>query len=440
LRRTAARTEIDGELMNPIPSGVNRRQFLGRSAYNAAGLAVGLVGLASNAKAGASDQLRVGVIGVRRQGRKLALEFAARPDATVAAICDIDEAVLDRAIAEVVAAGSSPCRCTDFRRLLDDSEIDAIVVATPDHSHTSIALEALAAGKDVYLESPVCHTIAEGQSLLEAVQKSGCVVQTGLFDHSLSHVKNAIDFVREGRLGDVPQVKAWAVHRRGTLGPTAETVQAPPRTDYAAWLAPTPERPFDPQRFHRGWNSFWDYGSGELGTWGVPLLDLAVWGLDVGLPQRISASGSRLGAAETPDSLQVTYTYPSATLTWEHRQWSNHPPEGRSAGVAFYGTNGTLILDRGGWKVYDALETAGENGRADLSLHVADFIDAVRSRRKPSAAIETGVAAATLCHLGNIAYRVGHEVQFDAASSSFADDAAANALLATAYGPGSDAC
>lgn len=426
--------------MKPIPSGVNRRQFLGRSAYNAAGLAVGLVGLASNAKAGASEHVRVGVIGVRRQGRKLALEFAARPDATVAALCDIDEAVLDRAMAELAAAGSSPNRCGEYRRLLDDPAIDAVVVATPDHSHASISLEALAAGKEVYLESPVCHTIAEGEALLEAAKQSGRVVQSGLFDRSLPHVRNAIDFVRAGRLGDVPQVKAWAVHRRSAAVTQSGAVQAPPRTDYAAWLAPTPERPFDPQRFHRGWNSFWDFGSGELGTWGVPMLDLAVWGLDVDLPQRVSASGSCLGAAETPDSLQVTYTYPSATLTWEHRQWSNHPPEGRSAGVAFYGTAGTLILDRGGWKIYDALEAAGENGRADLSLHVADFIDAVRSRRAPTAAIETGVMAATLCHLGNIAYRVGHEVRFDGASRSFTGDETANALLTAAHAPRANSC
>ena len=426
--------------MNPIPSGVSRRQFLGRSAYNAAGLAVGLVGLASSAKAGASDQVQVGVIGVRRQGRKLALEFAARSDASVAALCDIDEAVLDRAMAELAAAGSSPVRCTDYRRLLDNPDIDAVVVATPDHSHALIALEALAAGKDVYLESPVCHTIAEGKALLEAAERSGRVIQAGLFDRSLSHVHHAIEFVRGGHLGDVPQVRAWAVHRRGGLGPTLASIDAPPRTDYAAWLAPTAERPFDPLRFHRGWNSFWDFGSGELGTWGVPLLDLAVWGLDVGVPQRVSASGSRLGVGETPDSLQVTYSYPSATLTWEHRQWSNHAPEGRSAGIAFYGTKGTLILDRGGWKVYDASEAAGENGRADLTPHVTDFIDSVRSRRKPVAPIHAGVTAATLCHLGNIAYRVGHEVQFDAASYAFTDDAAANALLSSTYRPGMNLC
>jgi predicted dehydrogenase len=175
-------------------------------------------------------------------------------------------------------------------------------------------------------------------------------------------------------------------------------------------------------------------------VWGVPLLDLAAWGLDAGLPLRVAASGSRLGTVETPDSLQVTYSYPSATLTWEHRQWSNHPPEGRSAGVAFYGTKGTLILDRGGWKLYDALEAAGENGRADLSLHVADFADAVRSRREPAASLQAGVTAATLCHLGNIAYRVGHEVRFDAASLSFAGDAVANALLAAAYGSDASSC
>ncbi|MBA3314752.1 MAG: Gfo/Idh/MocA family oxidoreductase [Planctomycetaceae bacterium] len=423
--------------MSQSATGVNRRQFLGRSACNAAGLAAGLVGLSAGSASSPAETVRIGVVGVRRQGRKLALEFAAQPNTDVAAVCDIDGSVLDRAAAELAAAGVSPRLTGEYRQLIDHPRIDAIVVATPDHSHASIAIEALTAGKDVYLESPVCHTIAEGAALADAARRFGRVVQSGLFDRSLPHVRNAIEVVRSGRIGTVPLVKAWAVHRRSPVVMNSEPFEAPPRTDYAAWLAPTAERPFDPQRFHRNWNAFWDYGSGELGTWGVPLLDLAAWGLDVELPQRVSASGSRIGGGptETPDVLQAVYTYPNATVTWEHRQWSNHPPEGRSAGVAFHGTRGTLILDRGGWKVYDAAESMSENGRADLALHVADFLAAVRSRHEVCATVETGIRAATLCHLGNISHRLGREVRYDAATATFRDDDAANALMSAKYRP-----
>ncbi|HEX6985383.1 MAG TPA: Gfo/Idh/MocA family oxidoreductase, partial [Planctomycetaceae bacterium] len=260
-------------MTTPSP-GVSRRQFLGRSAYNAAGLAAGLVGLTA-AAASPSETVRLGVIGVRRQGRKLAVELARQPDAEVVTLCDIDDAVLDRAIREVADSGPEPRRERDFRRLLDDPRIDAVVVATPDHSHAAIAVEALRAGKDVYLETPVCHTLGEASLLADAAQRSGRVVQCGLFDRSLPHVRSAIEYVRSGRLGSVPLAKAWAVHRRAIGGPVTGSVEAPAGVDYDAWLFPTPERPFDPLRFHRSWNAFWDYGSGELGAWGVALLDLA---------------------------------------------------------------------------------------------------------------------------------------------------------------------
>lgn len=419
--------------MNPSPPGVSRRQFLGRTAQNAAGLAAGIVGLAATAGAGIGEPVRLGVIGVRRQGKKLATEFAKLPGAAVVTLCDVDEAVLGRAVKDVTELGGAARPEGDFRRLLDDSRVDAVVIATPDHSHVAIALEALRAGKDVYLETPVSHTLAEGEALIAAARESGRIVQCGLFDRSLPHVRSAVEFVRGGRLGTVPLVKAWAVHRRANPEVAGE-IEAPAGVDYDGWLYPAPERPFDPLRFHRGWADFWDYGSGELGTWGVALLDVARWGMGLGLPERVTATGGRLahGSGETPDTLNVTYGYPEATVVWEHRRWSNHPPEGRSAGVAFYGERGTLVLDRGGWKVYDAAEPAGENGRADLAPHLADFLDAVRTRRAPAAPVEDGVAAAALCHLGNLAYRVGREVRPDA----LRDDPDVAALRVASYRPG----
>jgi predicted dehydrogenase len=429
--------EDDFPPMTPQP-GVSRRQFLGRTAQNAAGLAAGFVGLAAAAGAASgSEPVRLGVIGVRRQGKKLATEFAKLPGAAVVALSDIDESVLDRAAKEVSELGPTPRSERDFRRLLDDSQIDAVAIATPDHSHVAIAIEALRAGKDVYVETPVSHTIAEGEALLAAAREGGRVVQCGLFDRSLPHVRSAVEFVQTGRLGTVPLVKAWAVHRRATPGAIGP-VEAPSGVDYDSWLYPAPERPFDPLRFHRGWSDFWDYGSGELGAWGVALLDLARLGLGVGMPERVAATGGRLGdgPGETPDTLHVTYGYPQATVLWEHRRWSNHPPEGRSAGVAFYGERGTLVLDRGGWKVYDAAEPAGENGRADLAPHLQDFLGAMRTRCRPAAPVEDGIAAATLCHLGNLAYRLGREVRLEPETGRLPVGPDVAALSTVRYRPG----
>ncbi|MGC1272884.1 MAG: Gfo/Idh/MocA family oxidoreductase [Planctomycetaceae bacterium] len=425
--------------MTVTPSGVSRRQFLGGSACNAVGLAAGLVGFAAGAAGGiSSNRVRIGVIGVRRQGRKIALELARQPDAEVTFLCDVDESVLDRAVKEVLEAGAAPRRSRDFRELLDDSRVDAVAIATPDHSHAALAIEALRAGKDIYLETPVCHTLDELTVLQKVAIQSGRVVQTGHFERSLAHVRNAVEFVRSGRLGAVPLAKAWAVHRRPAAPIATAPVKAPAGVDYDQWLYPLAERPFDPQRFHRGWPTYWDYGSGELGTRGVALLDLACWGLDVSAPERVTASGSRLAGnlTETPDTLIAAYSFPDVTIQWEHRQWSNHPPEGRSAALAFYGERGTLVLDRGGWKVYDTNEPVGEDGRADLASHLRGFIDAVRSRSAPAASLDSGIVAARMCHLGNIAFRQGREIRINAESGLITGDETASALAAGHYRPG----
>ena len=418
-------------MVEPFPA-VSRRQFLGRSAGQAAGLAAGLVGLSAAAECSrVHDPVRVGIVGVRRHGRRLAGEFAAMPGTEVVSLCDIDESVLAKAGRDLAAVGATPRLDADHRIVFADPRVDAVVIVTPDHSHATLAAEAMRAGKDVYLETPACHAIGEAADLLAVARETGRVVQTGLQDRSLPHVRSAIEFVRSGRLGAVPLVRAWAVQRRAEPAADAEAGRAPAGVDYARWLYPAAERPFDANRFHRNWNGFWEYGSGELGSRGVGLLDLARWGLGVGLPDRVSAAGGRLGGGprETPDTLHVTYAYPGATVVWEHRQWSNHPPEGRSAGVAFHGERGTLVLDRGGWKVYDSAEPAGMDGKADLKPHLEDFLARVRDRGRCAAPLEVGLTSATLCHLGNIAYRLRREVRFDAARGDFPGDDEATALV-----------
>ncbi len=417
---------------------VSRRQFLGSSAKNAAGvMAAGMVSLA-HASGGAtpSERVRVAAIGVRNQGRSLAAHLGALPDVDVCILCDVDASLAPAALRAVAETqGRAPRWEADFRRVLDDREIDAVVIATPDHWHAPMTIRACQAGKDVYVEKPVSHNVREGVQMVAAARRYGRVVQSGLQQRSGSHFQSAIEFVRNGKLGVVHLAKAWTVHRRKPIGRKLDGTP-PDGVDYDLWLGPAPARPFNANRFHYNWHWFWDYGTGELGNWGAHMLDVARWGLGVGLPSRISANGGRFhfdDDQETPDTLVVQYAYPHATIVWEHRLWSTHGVEGRSAAAAFYGDAGTLVVDRGGWKVYDLPQTVASDTSEQAVAHLRNFIDCVKTRSRPAADIETGHLSSALCHLGNIAYRVGREVTFHPETTAFSHDRQANLLLSRDY-------
>ena len=388
----------------------NRRQFLSRSA-NAAGVAAALVGLEGKSQAASSqDPVSVAIVGGRAWGKELLTELLNQPAARVGALCDVDSSVLYGLRSEFADRFSShPKTVSDYRRLLDDPSIDAIFVATPDHWHARITREAVEAGKDVYVEAPIGQSPQEVTDLATAVERSGRVVQVGLQQRSGQHFQTAIEAVREGAIGRVRMARAWVVHRRKPIGQKAEAT-APKGVDYAAWLGPAHARPFHPNRFHQNWQWYWDYGGGELSRWGVHFLDVAAWGLGVDLPKRILASGGTFELdddRETPDTLTVHYEYPGAMIQWEHRQWSSHGIEGRTAGTAFYGSEGTLVVDRGGWKVYDRKESLTADATELLGPHIANFLECVRTRATPNAPIEVGRRASLLAHLGNLAYRRG---------------------------------
>lgn len=398
---------------------VSRRQFLGRSAQQAAGVAVGVVGLSGVATASAksagspNERLGIGVIGVRNQGRLIANELAQISGVEIRTLCDVDESQFAPAIREVVDAGQKPpTTVRDFRNLLDDPAIDAVVIATPDHWHATMATLACQAGKDIYLESPATHSLTEDASLIEVVNRTQRIVQVGLQQRSGTHFQSAIQFLRSGKLGNVRFAKAWIVHRRKSIGRRA-VVEAPAQVDYPAWLGPAPARPFQPNRFHFNWRWFWEYGGGELAHWGVHMLDVARWGLQVETPVRVSSVGGKYSFdddQETPDALTVQYDFGGKSILWEQRLWSSHGVEGRSSGVAFHGDNGTLVVDRGGWKVYDHGEVIAADASDLLKTHLTNFTDCIRSRRTPVADLSTGVASGALCHWGNTAYRAGHEI------------------------------
>lgn len=405
----------DPQKSNP-PHDMNRRQFLGDSAKNAAGVAAaGIVGLSSRASASTSPSERIGlgVIGVRNRGLKLATKFAERADVDVLSVCDIDESKRQTAAEKLQSEfHASPNQLADYRELLDDSRIDAVVIATPDHWHASMAADACLAGKDIYLECPATHFPNEGQDLILLANNTQRVIQTGLQQRSGEHFHTAIHAVRSGEIGVVKLAKAWVSHVRKPIG-TKKSQPAPANVDYQNWLGNAKHHSFQSNRFHFNWRWFWDYGSGELGVWGVHLLDIACWGMDVGLPHRIVASGGKFhfeDDQETPDTMSVNFDFGDRAIQWEHRQWTPHGNENRTAAVAFYGTNGTLVVDRGGWKIYDRKESATAPASELLEPHIENFVQCIRSRQTPTADLETAVSASNLCHWANAAYRNGETV------------------------------
>jgi predicted dehydrogenase len=417
-------------------TGIDRRTFLG----TAGALAV----TATRAWAYApSERVRVAVIGVRSRGAELVREFARNPGAEVVAVCDIDDAMFAKPLKGAEATGGKTPRTEkDFRRLLDDKSIDAIAIAAPDHWHALLTVMGCQAGKDVYCEKPASHNVVEGRRMVEAARKYNRVVQLGTQRRSMPHVKEAIARVQSGELGKVGMARAWIHQKRpnighGTPGPV------PPGVDYAMWQGPAPDRPFMSNRFHYNWHWFWNWGTGEIGNNGIHGLDVARWGLGADAPLTVASSGGKYvfdDDQEVPDTQIATYEFPHACLVWEHRMWSKHGTEKMGFGIAFYGEKGTLLVDARGYRIEDPdspgkpFESEPAASAGSAGSHIQNFLDCLKSRERPNADIEIGHLSTRLCHLGNIAWRVGRKLTFDAATESFPGVPEANQLLSREYG------
>lgn len=428
----------------PLHNYFNRREFFGVGARNAAtvaaGMAAGVVALQSEGRAAPSERVRLAGIGLRNQGKGVCSGLAALPDVEFVTLCDIDEAQFPPLSDDIEKAqGKKPAWETDFRRVLDDPSVDAVVIATPDHWHANMTILACQAGKDVYVEKPISHNLREGLRMVEAAAKYQRIIQVGTQQRSGSHFQSAVDYVNSGKLGTVNYAKAWTISRRSNIG--KKTVASiPPGVNYDMWLGPAPDRPFQPNRFHYNWRWFWDYATGELGNWGVHMLDIARWGLGVDLPTKVSGMGDKLyfdDDQETPDCLVVNYSFPGGKmLTWEQRLFSKYGLDGRSAAAAFYGDKGTLIVDRGGWKVYGDTESPSSDTSDQSGAHYRNFIDCIKSRAKPNADILTGHLSTALCHLGTVSQRTGRTLEFDPAAAIITNDPEADKLLSREYRQG----
>lgn len=418
---------------------VNRRSFLKKTG---AALAAGSVLNFNPSVFGANETITLALIGGKGQGRTDALN-AIKDGAVIKTLCDIDDEVLRRTGSDLAKAqNKNPTSEKDFRRVLEDKDIDGVIIATPDHWHAIPTILACQAGKDVYIEKPLSQTILEGQLMRDAARKHNRVVQVGMQRRSGEHFQRAIEYVASGKLGKVCLVKAWMCQVRGSIG-TPPDGPVPPGVDYDRWLGPAPKRPFNRNRFHYSWRFFWDYGNSELGNQGVHMLDVAMWGIqalrgvDKCLPKHVSGSSGIYwlnDAKEVPDTQVMTYDYGDLALVWELRSFQDaFPMEGTTAGTAFYGTEGALFVDGAGWKVHSKKGEVGPSEKAAGGSHTRNFLECMKSRKPPNADVELGRLSTTLCHLGNICTRLKRDLHFNPAAENFANDQEASALLTKEY-------
>jgi predicted dehydrogenase len=438
----------------------SRRRFLQHSSFAAAALGAArpLGAAAGQGVPPPSDRVRVGLVGCHGMGWSNMRSLLKVKGVECVALCDVDERELDRRTQELAAAAKpAPRRYRDYRKLLEDKEVDAVVIGTPDHWHCLMLVDALAAAKHVYVEKPLANSIVEARAMLAAAKRSDRVVQVGQWQRSGEHYAQALEIVRSGSLGNIRLVKVWAYQGWMKPVPVAPDGPAPAEVDYDLWLGPAPKRPFNPNRFHFTFRWFWDYAGGLMTDWGVHEIDIALFGMGARAPKSVTASGGKLAypddASETPDTLQAVFEYPGFNMLWEHATGIDGGNYGRTEGIAFVGNNATLVLDRGGFELVPETEEKdgrrryrtealpGVKRRGDaiyLDDHTRNFVEAIR-KNDPSSVkcgIETGSVAAINAHMGNIAYKLGRKLHWDAEAGAFRNDTEANALLTKRYNNG----
>ena len=416
-------------------TSTSRREFITNAGVSVAATAA----IAAPAFGGDdSENLSVGLIGCGGRGPAVAEAMAKIPGVTITHVCDANQKRL------AAAAGKFAIRqdnaVADMRRIYDAPAVDAVLVATPDHWHAPAAILACDAGKHVYVEKPCSHNIREGRLLVEAARRNAVVVQHGTQVRSTPMMIEATQRLHDGIIGDVLVAKAWNIQRRGSIG-RQQPSSPPAELDYDLWTGPASTIPYQANRVLGGWHWWYHFGTGDMGNDGIHDLEYARWGLGVDThPTHVAATGGKYffdDDQEFPDTQHVSFAFAEQrghkrTLVYEQRLWSTNYPHNTDSGVEFYGTKGQMYLSRRG-----KIQVLGERNRKvdiriqtqeqDTDRHVADFIDAIRSDRRPNADIELGHMTATLCHLGNIATRLQTSLQFDAKTEQILNnDEAAN--------------
>lgn len=420
----------------------NRRKFLHQSSLL---LGAGAFASAFDNKAFAilnngispSDQLNVGAIGISGMGWANVKAALKVPGVNLVAVCDIDKNAIDKRLAELAPLNLDASKIKiygDYRKLLEQKDIDIVMIGTPDHWHALQMIHACEAGKDVYVEKPVGNSIEECRRMVAAQQRYGKIVQAGQWQRSQQHFKDAVDFVQSGKLGNIRTVKVWCYQGWMKPGPVVPDSAPPPGVDYTQWLGPAQKRPFNSSRFHFNFRWFWDYAGGLMTDWGVHLLDYALIGMKADLPISIAGLGGRFAYPdlyeETPDTLTTLYEFEKFNMVWDSAMGIDNGSYGRDHGIAYIGNNGTLILNRGGWEVIEEKQSknkivvpyakSSDNG---LNRHWENFVSVVKSRKAAelNCSIQAGAHVATVAQMGNISFRSGKKLLWDKAKGAFTE-------------------
>jgi predicted dehydrogenase len=412
---------------------------------------------------GANDRVQVGFVGYGLIGSRHVFDFKNQKDVDLAAMCDVYQPRLEQGVA---ACGQRAKAYRDFRKLLDDKDLQAVVVSTPDHWHALLTIMACAAGKDVYVEKPLTLFVKEGRWMTTAARRYNRVVQVGTQQRSGKHYQKALELLRGGHIGKIHAVRMAAFRNiMPGFGAPADT-EKPNDLDYDMWLGPAPARPYNPHRalYHFRW--FWDYSGGQMTNLGAHEIDIVQWVMQVKGPTAVSSSGGRFALednGETPDTQDALFEYPGFTSSYSYREASG----GRRGvgGLEFCGTKGSMTISRGGFEVFPDMKIdpanaipvftghpAGGPQRSDtkpvpwtqplkepgssdeqFDLHVRNFLDCIKSRQRPIADIEGGHQVTTACHLANISLRTGRKLRWDAEKEEIAGDRDASAYLERPY-------
>ena len=429
-----------------------RRQFLTDStkllaATGFAGIVPAASTFAATSKPSDNDKIVLGLIGAKGQGMANLRQALKQPGVECGAVCDIDDTILTERSAEInKIQGKTPVIYKDFRKLLDNKDIDAVIIGTPDHWHCYQMIAACEAGKDVYVEKPLANSIKECDLMVAAVRKYNKVVQVGQQQRSGGHWQSAMQFIKSGQLGALRKTQVWANFNYGAGQPKVPDTPVPAGVDFNMWLGPAPDRSFNSARFHGSWRMFWDYGGGLMTDWGVHLMDMALWAKDItALPLSVAASGGNFAfpdrAHETFDTMSVTYQMPDHNITWEHVAGIENGPWGRNYGLAFVGNDATLVIDRSSWDLYpesseDKYKVPAmprQTGYDSHEAHLKNWIECLKTRKDPNCTIEMGRLTAIYTHMGNIALRTNSRLVWNDGSKNFGNNAAANALLLPSY-------
>lgn len=437
----------------------SRRVFLKNISQGSAIVAVGGLSQVFGAKSynriiGANDRIHMAIIGCNSRGAALAGIFAKQENTEVNFICDVDEKARQKGMDAVVKAGKAmPRGENDFRKTIENKELDAVYIATPDHWHAPATIICCAAGKHVYVEKPLSHNPREGELAIAAARKYNRVVQMGSQRRSWDLLTEGINALHAGVIGKIHLVKTWYTNQRKPIG-VGNLAAVPAGLDYDLWQGPAPRRPYKDNLIHYNWHWFWHWGTGEALNNGTHEMDVARWGLQADYPLSVNSTGGRYYYQddwETPDTQLITYNTPNATILWEGRSCSSFKVQGSDRGVMFYGDKGILQTGHNGYTIFDekgvilkeVKSNAVIDGRNAASpnemldaVHVANFLDCIRLSKTPNADVAIGYKSTLWVQLGNIAQRVGHTIQIDQTNGHIKNDEAAMKLWGREYEKG----